>query len=397
MSHHHHHPLPVGPNLTRRATLGGIGAALALSRIRPAYAGVAFAQRLVIINLRGGLDGLATVVPYGDPNLATLRAALTPPPVGQTGGMFDLGGFYGLNPAMPNMYAMFQANQMLAVHAVGNILNSRSHFADQTALQSGELAGTTSGWMNRLAGVLSFVAGGSEVGVVIGPGMPTIAQGPLQLASYAGSSLVATPNTLAALVETLGAPDPLIGAPVQSGFNDKALFQGWLSGQKYTGSPLVTALQQAGVFLNSPGGPALAVVETDSFDTHINQVTRLTTALADLDNAMAALKLGLGASWANTVVMTITEFGRTVAVNGCGGSDHGTGFAMFLAGGAVVGGRVIANWPGLGQRDLAGTTDVRSVIMGVLRDHLGLNATQLATVFPNAGAGVSPIGGLVNG
>ena len=401
--HHHHHTALRGPVLSRRAALGGIGAALTLAGLRPAHAGVPFPQRLVIVNMLGGLDGLSAVVPYGDKSLAGLRAPLIPPAVGQTGGMFDLGGFFGLHPALANLAAMYQSNQMLAVHAVGGIQASRSHFNDQGVLQSGELGTPGSGWMNRLVSVLPSVAGGIEAGVVLGPAMPIITQGPVQIASWQSAPLTATPNTLAALVETLGASDPLIGGPIQSGFNERALLKSWLAGQTVkTASPLQNAMQAAGAFIAAPGGPAVALIQTDSMDTHTNQASELQPLLADVDAGIGFLASAAGAAWANTVVLTMTEFGRTAYINGCGGTEHGTAFAMFLAGGAVSGGRVITTWPGLTtaqlyqQRDLAPTTDVRSVIMGVLRDHLGLNASALATVFPNAN-GVSPMGGLVSG
>ena len=317
--------------------------------------------------------------------------------------MFDLGGFYGLNPALPNMYSLYTAGQMLAVHAVGNILSTRSHFAGQTALQTGETMSVSTGWMNRLLTLLPTTAGGTEAGIVLGASVPTIAQGTIQTASWSPSShMHATPNTLAALVETLGVVDPLIGDPILSGFNDRAILQQWLAGRPATTSNLQQTMQAAGTFIAAPGGPAVALIEVENLDTHTSQVSRLGSVLADLDASIGVLVNSAGAAWANTVVVTLTEFGRTAYVNGCGGTDHGTALAMFLAGGPVAGGRVIATWPGLTAaqlyqgRDLAPTVDIRSVLMGVLRDHMGLSASGLATVFPNA-TGVSPMGGLVTG
>jgi uncharacterized protein (DUF1501 family) len=398
--------MPRGPSISRRAALGGIGAALTLARIRPARAGVGFPQRLVIVNIRGGLDGMSAVVPYGDPNLVGLRAPLVPPAVGQPGGMFDMGGFYGLNPSLPNTYAFFKANHMLAVHAVGNISQTRSHFADQGALELGQLdqTGPTVGWINRLVGLLQTVPGGVEAGVSFSANNPAISQGTAPMGAWSYAIWPPTPNELAALVETLGAPDPLIGAPTQSGFNDRTTFQQWINGSNAPPgqTALQVAMRNAGIFIGASGGPAIAAIECSDADTHVLQVSRLQTALSDFDNGLALLATGAGSAWANTVVMTITEFGRTAAVNGCTGTDHGTGFAMMLAGGAVAGGKVIADWPGLSQsqlyqgRDLAPTTDVRAVLMGVLQYHLGLSAAELATVFPGS-SGITPMTGLVNG
>jgi uncharacterized protein (DUF1501 family) len=396
-----------GPVITRRMALGGMGAALTLAHLRPARAAVSFPQRLVVINIRGGLDGMSAVVPYGDPNLAGLRAPLIPPPVGQNGGMLDMGGFYGLNPNLPNLYSLYQANQMLAVHAVGNLLLTRSHFAGQGAIELGQTqqTGPTSGWVDRLVGLLQSEDGGVEPGVSFGAGNPLISQGSTPMGAWTSSAWPATNNTLAALVETLGETDPLIGPPTESGFNDRSYFQQWLAASNAPkgGSALQTAMRAAGIFIAASGGPAIAVVESNAADTHVAQVSRLATLFADLDASIALLQTAAGPStWANTVVLTVTEFGRMAAINGCGGTDHGTGLAMFLAGGPVAGGRVVADWPGLSQsqlyqnRDLYPTTDIRAVIMGVLQGHLGMSSSQLATIFPNA-TGVTPMAGLVNG
>jgi uncharacterized protein (DUF1501 family) len=409
MSHIHPSILPSGhggPAITRRMALGGLGAALTLARLRPARAAVSFPQRLVVVNIRGGLDGMSAVVPYGDPNLAGLRAPLIPPPVGQNGGMLDMGGFYGLNPGLPNLYSLYQANQMLAVHAVGNLLLTRSHFAGQGAIELGQTqqTGAVSGWVDRLVGLLQTQPGGVEPGVSFGAGNPLIGQGANPMGAWSSSDWPPTKDTLAALVETLGATDPLIGPPTESGFDDRNYFQSWLaaSNAPQGASPLQVAMRAAGIFIAASGGPAIAVVESDAADTHTGQLPRLAALFADLDASVALLQVAAGSTWANTVVLTLTEFGRTAYVNGCGGTDHGTGMAVFLAGGAVAGGRVIADWPGLGPsqlyqgRDLAPTTDVRAVLMGVLQGHLGMSLSQLATIFPNA-TGVSPMSGLVNG
>jgi len=144
------------------------------------------------------------------------------------------------------------------------------------------------------------------------------------------------------------------------------------------------------------------VIETKPFDTHDAQTPRITGGLAALDAIIVGLKLSLGVTWANTVVMVVTEFGRTAAVNTTGGTDHGTAFAMLLAGGAVAGGRVVGTWPGLSPsrlyqgRDLQPSVDVRSVAMGVLEGHMGLSAASMSTVFPGS-SGISAMGGLVRG
>jgi uncharacterized protein (DUF1501 family) len=400
MPHHHAH-IPHGPSLTRRATLGGVGAALTLARLKPAQAAVQFPQRLLILMIPGGLDGLAAVVPYGDPYLAGLRQALIPPAVGQKGGMFDLGGFFGLNPNLPNLYTLYKANQMLAVHAVGNFINTRSHFQGQDVLELGSTGSATDGWVNRLVGLLPTVAGGVEAGLALGTNMPIGLQGPAPIGAFSRSAWPAAPGPLATLIAQLGAPDPMVGHAIQAGFADRMQFLAWLKGTPGGTSGVQALMQQAGTFLAAAGGPAVAMVTAESVDTHSNQNLRLPTMLMEIDSGMAAFATACGAAWANTVVLTMTEFGRTAYQNGSGGTDHGTAFAMFLAGGAVKGGRVIATWPGLSPtqlyegRDLAITVDIRAVIMGVLQQHFGLTTTQLATIFPDA-TDITPMSGLVS-
>jgi uncharacterized protein (DUF1501 family) len=152
--------------------------------------------------------------------------------------------------------------------------------------------------------------------------------------------------------------------------------------------------------LRASAGPRIAAMELGGWDTHIRQVPRLADVLRQLDAGLAALRVGLGDAWRQTAVLAITEFGRTARMNGTEGTDHGTASVAFLLGGAVAGGRVLADWPGLGSgrlledRDLAPTRDIRSVAKGVLRHHLGLGDAALAGVFPDSAA-AEPIGGLI--
>jgi uncharacterized protein (DUF1501 family) len=394
----HHHPCHEGALLMKRRTaMLGLGSAMSLGHIRFAKAATSGAgtPRLVVINLLGGLDGVAMVAPYGDSNLAMLRGQIMAPAVGTKGGMFDLGGFFGLHPAMPNLYAMFAAGQASMVHAVGNTNSGRSHFQGQDFLQSGAPALLSSGWLNRAMGLVAG-NGAMQSGLTLGNWPMLLTQGPATVAGWSPDPFMALPAQTIAALQSLLAPDALLGPAFQAGFQNDAMFS-----QALAASPIPAGLSNlqgsawaAGAFLASPNGPSIAAIEATGYDTHDNQVSRLTTSLADLDGALQILKTQLGTAWANTVVMTMTEFGRTVACNGSaasGGTDHGTGFAVVLAGGAVNGGRVLGTWPGLSAsqlyqgRDLAPTTDIRAIGMGVLGQHMGLSASALATVFPNAG------------
>ena len=180
----HQHLCPSGKlEIRRRSLLLGVGAALALGRPARAAAATPTSKRLVVINARGGLDGLSLVAPYGDPNLAPLRAQIMSPAVGKPGGMFDLGGFYGLHPAMPNLYSMYQAGEAAFVHAVGNVALTRSHFDGQDYLQSGYPEVLTNGWLNRVIGLVPG-ASGMQSGISMSACEPLIVQGPNMTAGW---------------------------------------------------------------------------------------------------------------------------------------------------------------------------------------------------------------------
>ncbi len=389
-------------DINRRSLLLGMGAALAAGRPSLALAAGTSTARLVVLNLRGGLDGLSLVAPYGDPNLAPLRGQIMAPAVGKAGGMFDLGGFYGLHPAMPNLYAMYQAGEAAFVHAVGNIALTRSHFEGQDYLQSGAPELLTTGWLNRVMGLVPG-ASGMQSGISLATCEPLIVQGATITAGWAPDHFPESGSQFISSLTNLLAGDSLLAPAYAAGYADRTAFNTLLQSAPMAAG--LTAFQQlawaAGDFLASPQGPRIATIQSDSFDTHADQVVRLNTGLEELDGALLLLKQSLGAAWSNTVIMTITEFGRTAYANGdstCG-TDHGTAFAVILAGGAVSGGKVVANWPGLSAsqlyqgRDLAPTTDVRSIAMGVLEAHLGLSAKSMKTVFP--GVDVAPLTGLV--
>jgi uncharacterized protein (DUF1501 family) len=390
--------------LRRRTALFGLSAAMAMSGIRMAHAASNTSPaRLIVINTLGGLDGLSMVAPYGDPNLAALRSSIMAPAVGKPGGMLDLGGFFGLHPAMPNLQAMFAAGEASFVHAVGNAAFSRSHFEGQDYLQSGAPALLTSGWLNRTMGMVAG-SGTMQSGISIGAEQGLLTQGPTIAAGWAPDPFWTIGSQTCSDLRAMLAPDPILGPAYAAAFQDSTMFNAALSAAPMRAG--LTTLQQnawaAGTFLASPNGPRIAAIDADGFDTHDNQVSRLNALLGDIDAALLILKTRLGAAWASTVVMTITEFGRTAAANGnatSGGTDHGTGFAMLLAGGAVNGGKVLGTWPGLAStqlyqgRDLMPTTDFRSICMGVLGQHMGLSGRALARVFP--GAGLQAATGLV--
>jgi uncharacterized protein (DUF1501 family) len=398
--------------LSRRAALLGLSAAWTTGRTSLALASAPTEQRFVVVILRGALDGMAAVVPYGDPNLATWRASLVPTAPGSEGGLLDLGGFYGLHPALSGLHEMYTAGELLPVHAVAGHYRSRSHFEAQDYLESGADQRMTSGWLNRVVGLLPALANGQPLGgpspggpaLAVGTSMPLLLRGPAMVGSWAPHSFGEPEPDLYLRLAALNNSDPVIGPALgeglrERGFSAEALADGMAPAQrdKYAFPALASA---AGRMLSALDGPRVAALEIGGWDTHGSQMARLSEPLRRLDEGLVALKAGLGDAWGQSVVLVMTEFGRTVRVNGTKGTDHGTGTVAFVLGGAVAGGRVLANWPGLSQsnlfenRDLQPTTDLRSVAKGLLSTHLRMTPEALARVFPDSQA-AAPLGQLL--
>lgn len=388
------------PSLTRRATLLGLSGAMMLGRARMALADAPGEARLVVVILRGALDGLAAVQPYGDPALAGLRAPLLSPEPGREGGLLDLGGFFGLHPAMPKLAARYAANEALILHAVAGATRSRSHFDAQDSLESGTDHRLSSGWLNR---ALEALPQGhrARTGLSLGQEVPLLIRGQVPVGGYTLPGIGPPPLEILATLTRLNAADPVLGPAFAEGLRARGYSAEVLGAQRpppQGSSPFVTLAEAGGRLLAVEDGARVAVMELGGWDTHVNQPMLLPRRLAELDDGLDALRRALGPVWAGTAVLVMTEFGRTARVNGVQGTDHGTGGVALLLGGAVRGGRVLANWPGLAElfenRDLAPTRDLRAVAKALLGQHLGLPDAAVAKAFPGSEA-IAPEPGLL--
>ncbi len=389
----------------RRHFLAAAGAGgLALACPGLALARTDSDARLVLVILRGALDGLAAVPVIGDPSYRRQRGALAIAAPGTADGALALETDFALHPALTGLHARYRQQELLVFHAVATPYRERSHFDGQDWLEAG--AGRArDGWLNRSLESLPQTGTG-ESGIALGSTLPLALRGAAPVTNWAPSRLPDADKDTLRRISLLYAEDPLLAARFSEALHAAAI-AGTMDGAGRAFGP--RAFEQlaraAGRFLAAPDGPRIAVLESTGWDTHANQGAakgQLANRLQGLDRGLEELAAALGAAWSDTAVIVVTEFGRTVAVNGTNGTDHGTASCAFLLGGAVAGGRVIADWPGLATgdlheaRDLRPTMDLRSVFKGVLHDHLGVAPGQLEDrVFPGSRA-AAPLGNLLS-
>jgi uncharacterized protein (DUF1501 family) len=414
--------LPMLHAATRRELLLGSGALFAWAHVPRIARAEGRDPRFLAIVLRGALDGLAAVAPVGDPDWIKLRGDNALRLDGDTPGL-PLDGFFALNPAMPNLHRLYKGGQAIIVHAAATPYRERSHFDGQDVLESGlgGVARADSGWLNRA--LVAMEAGGrvdpqARRTFAVGPITPLVVRGPAPVLSWVPPrGTPVSDETTMRLLDLYRHTDPTLARVLEDRIGLNTLARAGGMERMADQGPVVQigpieqvrtyfaeAAGAAGKFLASADGPRVGALALDGWDTHVNEGAvkgRLAALLGALDGALAAIEKSMGPAWSETVVALVTEFGRTARVNGTEGTDHGTGTVALLAGGALKGGRVVADWPGIKEadlyekRDLKATTDLRAVLKGLLKDHLRLDDPVLASaVFPDSSA-VQPIAGLV--
>jgi uncharacterized protein (DUF1501 family) len=372
-------------------------------------------RRLIVVFLRGAVDGLNVVVPYGDPHYYELRIAIAVRPPGREHGALDLDGHFGLHPALQPIMPLWQSGQLAFVHASGSPDPTRSHFDAQLFMENGTpgRGAMPDGWMNRLLGILPGGQNASRA-IAFGPQIPRILAGSQPVANLGSANDVGKqlpidrPEVNDAFARLYGGNDALsrsfqqgrqarqqmtMDASVgESGQQEQMVADG--------GAPLpngfpMDAARLAQMMRKDPG-IRLAFFALGGWDTHIRQGAgegQLAGRLRPLADGLAALAKGLGPAFNDSLILVMSEFGRTAHENGNGGTDHGHGNVLWALGGEVAGKHVYGRWPGLAgdqlyqQRDLAITTDFRQVIGPTVTRHLRLPDQAIATLFPDLPAG----------
>ena len=362
-------------NLTRRQFLKASGASLFLAGIPlPGFTKDKPPGTISVILLEGGMDGLTAVPPFGDPNLSKMRKSLTP------NNYLKLNSFFGLHPSFQYFGGLMAKNNASIVHATNFPYTKRSHFEGQNLMQGGGLSpfSETTGWLGRALD-LARVPGRS-----LSLDMPLVLRGMSDNDNFYPASIKSSSDLMTQLIDSISMSHSKEGSEVFKKVSKK-------STQKDSIVPRNPAslAKYAGKAMSQEDGPLSSVIKVDQFDTHANQGSdeygRHGKQLTLIDDIIAGYKEGLGDAWDRSIILTLTEFGRTVLENGTRGTEHGYGSAGFLAGGAITKSRVISNWPGLAkneqfeQRDLMSTIDYRSVCAACIENALGLDHDLIAS------------------
>jgi uncharacterized protein (DUF1501 family) len=390
-------------NASRRSLLKGLGASAALclwnAPLHAAFAAVPGDRRLVVVILRGAVDGLAAVPPHGDKDYAATRGVLALSTDGAAP-LHDLDGLFGLHPALANLKAMYDSKELIAFQNICSPYRERSHFEGQNVLETGGVKPhvIADGWLNRALAPMGLADGGHALAIAQTP--PLLLTGPGRATSWMPASLPTPDAAFLARVKLLYAGDSALSHSLDDALSlqSAAMVASDDPSDKKMGpgnaANLTPLFAGAGRLLAAHDGPRVAVLDISGWDTHVNQGAAdgaLARRLAALDTGLDAMKTALGPAWSKTAIVMATEFGRTARPNGNGGTDHGTGGASFLLGGAVAGGHVRAEWTGLSSpalqdgRDQPARTDLRCLFKGVLADHMGVPASALnSVVFPDS-------------
>lgn len=407
------------PTTRRGFLVGGVAFTAWAAIPKIAYAASPRDPRFVAVILRGGLDGLAAVAPVGDPAYEEVRDEFAMPLEGPLAGI-PLDGFFVLNSRLPTVADLYARGEALFVHAVHTPYRQRSHFEAQDVLENGTASENhyRDGWLGRAIRNMPVDSAVARHGAfAAAPSTPLVMRGASDVVAWLPPGFPsASEDTRARLLSLYEHTDPVLAEAMAEGLalegvtgteaEVAATVEAGMIGMEIAprDRQVVAAATAAARTMARDDGPRVGFLDMTGFDTHRAQRVvdgSLGRTLAQLDLAVEALRRGLGEAWRDTVVAVVTEFGRTVRMNGSDGTDHGSATVAMLLGGAVKGGRVVADWPGLlpahlfEGRDLRPTTDLRAVLKGALRDHMGLGIAELgADVFPDT-RDIGPLDGLI--
>lgn len=365
--------------LTRRLFLGGLGTATFLGSRAPSQA-AANKPKLIVVILRGGMDGLFAVPKMDERYLEMHRPKLV------LANARPLSDGFALHPAFKNLHSWYTQGQASFAHAITGPWRNRSHFYAQDLLESGDIETVgRDGWLNRAIHQYPGLTALS-----IGPVKPLILTGEAGTSNWSPPVLPEVSEDTVQRLFALYENQPLmLEALMQSQETQDVLNSMDQTQRKPRKKPVIMQFEKLAQIMRAKNGPDIGVVDVTGWDTHAGQPGSLNGQFSQLDAALATARVELGGLWAQTMIAVVTEFGRTVRENGTRGTDHGTASAAFLAGGALKGGRVLGDWPGLApkalyeNRDLYPANDLHGLFKGLLTQLYGFERTQLNAVFPD--------------
>ena len=372
-------------DFSRRQSLALLASASLASVPKLSFAQGVADRKFIFIILRGAMDGLSALIP-DDKEVEALRGHILPAPDKR----LALGNGFALHPSFKGLKTLYSAGEAAFIHAAATPYRDRSHFEGQDALETLGRDGSKDGWLNR-----ALAARGTS-GLAVGRAVPLAMQGSAPVTNWSPPIFKTASDDLIGRLSDLYAGDPMLAASLAAAQDSSAMEMDLSKrdARRFT-KEYTISLSSMGRLMSEPNGPGIGMVALDGWDTHDNQINKLTRSFAALDEGLSALKTSLGSTWKKSCVVVCSEFGRTAAANGTKGTDHGTGGLTMLLGGAVKGGKVHGDWPGLSSsalyegRDLFPANDVSAILKGVMRDHLGITRKALdSSIFPNSGRAV---------
>jgi uncharacterized protein (DUF1501 family) len=356
----------------------------------PVLANAPTDKRLILLNLRGALDGLHALAPYMDKDYHKLRPSLGLGAAGTERSVIDLNGSFGMHPALKPLEALYRNKELLFIPAISTQYRQRSHFEAQDMLEGGGAAPyqQNTGWLNRA--IVEMGGPSRRIGLSLGPTIPLIMRGAADIRTWSDSRLPEVDEGFLNRINALYENDPIFHKAFTQAQQDKNK-SSMMENMNRGNGRFDLSLRAALTMLKDKDGPRIAVIEAGGWDTHYGQERRLNKLFGELASSILLMKAELGPLWKDTAIMVVSEFGRTAAENGSNGTDHGTGGLALLAGGAVNGGKIRGEWPGLSraalldERDLAPANQLESLFKATLVQHLSLTEAQIEdSVFPSS-------------
>lgn len=374
---------------TRRSALGLLGGLSLAGASQPAFAQGVEGRKLIFVFLRGAMDGLSAVIP-DDSSLASIRPNILP----EFSARHDLGNGFRLHPSLAGLKTLYDQKEAAFVHAAAPPYRNRSHFDAQDLFETMGRTDARDGWLNRVV----QLTGGR--GVAVGHSLPLAMQGAGDVFNWSPPVFGAAPEPILDRLAALYEPDAQFSQALMTARSGMMSAAGMTGSARRFGRNYSTVMKLTGQLMAQDGGPGIAMVSLNGWDSHAGQIRDLENRFNSFDQSIDVLRQTLGKQWKNTCVVLCSEFGRTVAENGTRGTDHGTGGLVMLLGGAVAGGKVHGDWPGVRSndlfegRDLAPANQMTGILKGLLRDQLGIDRQQLTqSVFPDQ---TRPMDGLIS-